>query len=295
MLVLDKSGSMMAWWDHDDNDATSSVRRWRSLHQVVSDLLGRLHDRIDFGAQLFPALGSQTGPPDLGCSLSPEPEVPIAASNRSAILASMPAADAVFYGGTPTRDALANARAALLQLDARRPRAMVLVTDGAANCAPGTTSAERFSQPDDGLPQWVQDTRDSDGISTYVIGIDIVDEVGIDPTINPHEHLSAVAIAGGAPQLGPEPFYNARNQPELEAALEAVAASIECSVDLGQSVELAEQVSVELAGIDQPHVSDCSTQSGWAFTSSSAPFDQLQLCGDACSGDTVHIEVSCVD
>src|SRR5690606_38657529 len=113
-------------------------------------------------------------------------------------------------------------------------RAIILVTDGAANCN-NTLSAcfvdpksqecfeELFEIYDERLAQVVADAFNNESITTYVVGIDIQDTPPEDvkdgkPMANPHVELNKVAIAGGAPRDDANvKYYNASNELDLQS------------------------------------------------------------------------------
>jgi hypothetical protein len=172
------------------------------------------------------------------------------------------------------------------------PRAIVLVTDGAANCKPGSEGDDLFDIADDGLAETVSELH-AGGITTYVIGIDIEDVEGTMPVINPYEQLTEVAIAGGAPQFGSEKFYNATDQLELEAAMETVHDAIECSIALDEEPVYSNYVSVTVGGVEVPFVENCEDQDGWTFPQDLPPYNTITLCGSACSGEVVGVDYAC--
>lgn len=251
MLVLDKSGSMVTnSWDHDSDPGTPVETRWATLHRVTTFVLNGFENGIDFGAQLFPSTAacpqSNCYNGD-ACLVNAAPEVGIAGSNGAAILAGIPVASAgagVIKGGTPARAGILSAVDALNASANVGQPSIIFVTDGAANCGTDTTCVDAFNCPllevyDTALETEVAAAFAS-GITTYVVGIDIIDAVvgtgpgeGI-PTANPNEELNKVALAGGAPAMGgADSFYNATNEAELQAALELIVGEVAtCSIDL---------------------------------------------------------------
>ncbi|RMG93416.1 MAG: VWA domain-containing protein [Deltaproteobacteria bacterium] len=358
ILVLDKSGSMVAnTWDHDQNPMTPDVTRWQSLHAVVTNIANNFDAAINLGMQLFPSLAAQNTYGAAACTVEATPEVPVQPMNGAAVLAAMPPANAdssIIKGGTPATAAIVAASDHLKTLDAQIPRAIILVTDGAANCG-GTTDQEKMELYDEQLPVVVGDLYQNDGIPTYVVGIDMKNEivgcgtgsnvdncgecsnnpntvcdedtdcgagntcepfvgkcsmttsdlcandmgcpmgetcspqpVGIDgsPLANPWKRLNDVAMAGGVPKNGgmdPEKFYNATNEAELQAALDAIAgAVISCTVPLDPPPEPIQEnwTEIEVDGMVWPKVMDCATEDGWMFTQ--PDLSEIQLCGAAC-------------
>jgi hypothetical protein len=264
MLVLDKSGSMVNnSWDHDGDPGTSEETRWATLYTVADFILTNFENTIQFGLQMFPSTSATTSCANdsacPACDVATTPEVGLAIENRAAILAAMPAMSAdssAVAGATPAAGGMVNAKAALDAAVAAGEigPAVILITDGAANCGlqyadepcefPGdgtSASCELMDYFDDQLEPLVQGYADA-GIPTYVVGIDIQDQV-LDPNsdynfsvdnTNVYDELNDIAVAGGVPQTGGnESFYNATNEAELQTALSEIAGQIaECDIDL---------------------------------------------------------------
>ena len=333
MLVLDKSGSMVSdatgFWDHDADDAnddgiadadpammqaaTPKITRWNSLWTVVDLIVNNFNGSMNLGAILFPSKSAVVDYSEIACVVNSEPEVPVGPMNAAAIIAAIPPATAdkeVIQGGTP---ATRGVKAAITELEgapADQPKFMILVTDGAANCqenAPDNTIL--FEMYDEALAPTVQAAADA-GIKTYVVGIDISQEVsggtkdGNPDNTNTYERLNALAIAGGVPRAGDEKFFNTTNQDELEAALQMISMQIlSCTLDLDPSPVYLEYVEVtvkEEYGKDQ--VADCATEDGWHYVPKVDPNDpnepvRIELCGAACSDfqmtGTIDIQYRC--
>ena len=357
VLVLDKSGSMLTQWDSDNDPNTPDVTRWESLYNVVTSITTNFDMAINFGMQLFPSLSATDQYGSASCVVENTPEVSVAPMNGANVLAALPAANSgssVIRGGTPATAGILSAADHLKSLDPQIPRAIILVTDGAANCG-GDTSAEMMEVYDEQLPVVVGDLFQNDNIPTYVVGIDMQDKivgcglgsniencgecsndpaiicnedsdcgagntcepfvgkcsmttsdlcandagcpagetcnqqpVGVDgsPLANPWKRLNDVAMAGGVPKNGgmdPEKFYNATNEIELQAALDAIAgAVISCTVPLDPPPEAIQEnwVEIDIDGMTWPKVMDCATEDGWMFTK--PDLSEIQLCGAAC-------------
>jgi hypothetical protein len=294
MLVLDKSGSMVSeldgFWDHDDDPTTVDLSRWNSLHNVVDFVVDGFDAQINFGAVLFPSESATNQYSASACLVSATPEVPVAGMNATDILASIPAAlDTSLQGATPATAGIQTAIEHLQTLDREVPRFMVLVTDGAANCsADYATASELLENYDENLPLRIGDAYENGGIPTYVVGIDILDEVagvGADgvPEVNTFVELNTVAEAGGRPRDGDEKFFNAVNEIELQAALEEIAGQVvSCVIPLDPPPIHPTFVEVEIGGETLPHVNDCASEDGWVFVEPDGPYDALELCGTAC-------------
>ncbi len=300
MLVLDKSRSMTNPWDHDLDPTTPQLSRWHSLHNVVSDMTDQFAGTINFGSILFPSADAWLDEPinDHSCVVAAFPEVEVAPNTRDDILASMPApTDLTISGGTPTAAGVQTAVDHLLSLPGDAPRAVLLLTDGAANCNPDEAPEDTLFVYDAQVPLVVAAAFADHAIPTYVIGINILDEMGTKPAVNPYEALTEVASAGGAPSTGIDTFYNSFNEIELADALEQVAMKIECTVSLPEEPQFPDLAEVSVDGTGWNQVADCDAGDGWVYTSPVAPFNAIQLCGTACDalqgGGTVQVEYGC--
>jgi hypothetical protein len=295
MLVLDKSRSMTFVWDHDADTMTPDTMRWTSLHGVVEQLVGSFWDRMRFGVKLFPALEADSQ--DLqgtACLVTDAPDVPVDENDAQTVLAGIPGAyDGTISGGTPATDGIEAARNHLLSIREDRPQYMVLVTDGAANCMDGVPWEKLGQHYDVNLPVTVGEAFTQDQIPTYVVGINIVDELIQNPDANPWQELNKVAQAGGMAREGDEAFYNVFDQIELQAALDEIAARIECTLTLDYPPPNPGLVSVELAGEEVPLVPSCTDSDGWTWTNGNGEL-AIELCGSACEELQVEKSVEVV-
>jgi len=190
-----------------------------------------------------------------------------------------------FYGCTPATLGIQTAYDHLQTLNPAIPRAMILVTDGAANCdQDAQTNYDLFEVYDNELPALVGDAYADDGIPTYVVGIDIANQVlndgiGGDPNnINPTQKLNEVAQFGGTGT-----FFNSQNQGQLEDALNDVISSVQsCTIPLEVEPFFEEYTKVIIDGMEWPMVDNCANQDGWVYTNPNGPYDEIELCGDAC-------------
>ena len=316
MLVLDKSGSMVAdpngFWDHDADPATPTITRWNSLHSGVDLFVTGFEGSMHLGAVLFPSLMAASSYNEAACVVGPEPEVAIAPMHAAKILATIPGALAdsmMMKGATPASKALKLAITELETAPNDLPKFMIFVTDGAANCqenAPDPTTL--FEVYDDAVMETVAAAA-AMGIKTYVVGIDISQEVsgevkdGNPDNTNSHEKLNLMADAGGVPRPGAEKFFNATNQNELQAALQTIAMElVSCTLDLDPTPRYPDFVEITPYGKSQ--VLDCMTEDGWMYLPKQDPNDpeeltRVQLCGQACSdlqmSGEVDVQYRCPD
>jgi hypothetical protein len=257
MLVLDKSGSMLTEWDHDNDGGTPDVTRWNSLYNVVDFVVGEFDAQINFGAVLFPSRNATSSYGSAACLVEEVPEVEVLPENGANVLDGIPGPDAGegdIQGATPATKGVNTAVDHLAALDPSIDRVMVLVTDGAANCTPGgATASELMEDYDITLPDAVGAAYEDETIPTYVVGIDIVDELigaGID---------------------------------ELQAALAEIAAQvISCVLTFENEPIRWDLIEIEINGELIPMVDDCETENGWVYVNPNGPYNVIELCGTAC-------------
>ncbi len=293
MLLLDKSGSMIQnSWDHDADIETGPITRWNSLYNVVDQLSHSVENGIELGMVLFPSASLTETNAETACIVDSDPGAMVSLGNADSIVGALPAPDSMdIHGGTPVSTGMSVVLEHLGSVADGRPQAVVLVTDGAANCMAGTSGNDVFTLYDEDLEPMVSDAFTA-GIPTYVVGVDILDEVGVYPADNPYVRLNELAVAGGVPQDGGlESFYNTTDEEQLLLALDAIAAELGCNIDLTLPAEFANQVTVSVGGMDLPRVEECGDDGvGWRFLEEVAPFTSIELCSETC--DLVHVEAS---
>jgi hypothetical protein len=294
---------MLTTWDHDNNGNTPNITRWRSLHSVVSFIINNFDDKMDFGAMLFPSTQALANYSNAGCVTSNAPEIPVGVDGQ-AVLAGIPAANTnSIAGGTPGEDAIDVSGAHLMTLDPLRPRALIYISDGAANCGDDAQNvSELFEQYDLKLPQTIQALWEDHAIPTYAVGIDMSTMLaptqfdGSPDAITPWCKMDEVGEVGGKPKdeapgmscmetsSDNQDFYSASNEIELQAALQAIIEdAISCVVLLDPVPPFPELLAVEVDGMDIPLVDDCSTEDGWVYVNPNGPFDAIELCGGSCA------------
>ncbi len=291
MLVLDKSRSMINFeWDDDGDWHTPDVTRWYSLHGTVESIATQYEQGMNLGVTLFPSLDA-TSDYNEACLVSAVPEVPTGPGNAAAILAAIPDAEAMnIYGATPAAAGIATALAHLESLEDGRPAAMILITDGAANCTLGETGGDLFNRYDEDLPLLVADAWERGGIPTYVIGIDIESQSQA-PNTNPREKLDEVAHLGGVARDGEVGFYDATTAGALTSALDEIAASVSCTVELGEAPSGPDQLVVSVDGEELDRLQSCEDGDGWVFSDPAGGLETIELCNAACDALLEHGEV----
>ncbi len=295
VLVLDKSGSMVSnRWDHDLEATTPEVTRWSSLHHVVQNVVEDFDHRLRLGAVLFPAVDVDNTGGLSACRVRDTPDALVAASNGAQVLASMPAADSTeIFGGTPATAGLELAMSHLLDRDTENPNAIILVTDGAANCSAGAEGGAVFSGYDEALAPTAAEAY-ALGIPVYVVGIDIEDTLLSTPVANPWERLSEVADAGGVPKTPEVPFYDVFDEQELDAAIEQIANEVSCTITLPDAVADTSRLELSLDGVSIPRVDTCEADEGWIEDGPG----QARLCSQTCtaaqSESLLDARLSCI-
>lgn len=291
-LVLDKSGSMLTLWDHDANPNTATVTRWFSLYAVVDKLLTNFNAKFNFGMNLFPSKSANGNYNSGACPVNANVEVPVSPLNKDAILAVLPAQNNMtIKGGTPAAAGMTAAVNHLKTLDPMSPRLIALITDGAANCAANAIPPPLFEMYDQTVHTVVDNAFKVDKIPTYVIGIataNMVSPVVMDGNpdgINPYTKLNELAVLGGKPKNNPnEKFYNANNQIELDAALDAIITDAQsCVIPLDVEPGFPEFTKVKIGGVLIPKIMNCGNQNGWKYVDPAPPYAAIELCGTACA------------
>jgi hypothetical protein len=265
LLILDKSGSMsMEKWDHDGKPNTPTVTRWYSLYQVVEGVVTMFDAVVDFGVKLYPKIDAGSYIPEGACVVAPGVEVPIAPMNAAAVLAGIPAIDFEVLGGTPMETGLKRGYEYLTSLDPAKQRFAILVADGEIS---DTCAGENFLE----AQAAVEEAFTGDGIATYVVGIDV--------DASTSEQLTSLALAGGKPKPGLEPFYQTSNQDELLAAIQQIVKdTLSCVIAVDPAPSEPELFEVWIDGQPVPQAASCA-EDGWVW---SVPHSEVTLCGAAC-------------
>ncbi len=173
--------------------------------------------------------------------------------------------------------------------DSRRPKAVVLITDGdpTVACASGTPDNRRVvAQPE---AEAAAARLNAAGIPVYVVGF----ISGAQPA-----NLDAIAAAGGTDAPGANRFYTANDAQQLATALDAITTSaVSCTYQLDMVPQDMDRVFVEVNG---QSVSE-NMFNGFSFD----PFARLiTLNGDACdqvrsaadpSQVSIEVSITCTE
>jgi hypothetical protein len=269
------------------------VSRWYSLFNVVELIVTDFDASMNMGMVLYPSKKAKAEYNVNACLVEATPDVSVGPQQGAALLATMPpenATGAQIAGGTPARAGVVAAYEHLLGIDDGLPKVVVLVTDGAANCSTeAQDEAERFEAYDEALTQVIADAY-GEGITTFVVGIDIADvesevkQDGNPDGTNTFQRLNELAMAGGMPQDGAAAFYDSKNQIELQEALTQISVDVlSCEIVLDPVPVFPDYVEVSVMGTSygSDPVEDCGSEDGWMWTTPEK--DTILLCGAACS------------
>jgi hypothetical protein len=235
LIVLDRSGSMredsMGVMCRDA--ACAADTKWAQMTTAINQVVMQTQDKVRWGLKFF-ASGSNGG----GCNVNATAEVPIAPANAAAITAAI--AGATPGSSTPTSAAETQAGVYLGTVTDPNPKYILLATDGAPNCAGGSTNT-----PDDaGAVKAVEDVA-ALGFPTFVIGIATSGSTA-DGTLN------MMAQKGGHPRTGMTPeYYPVSNSADLSAALGVIQGmvALPCQFQLGGVPSDLNAVTVTVNGM----------------------------------------------
>jgi hypothetical protein len=264
LLVVDKSASM-----NDEADGTScsgscgATSKWSQVTNAVDSVVTQTQASVNWGLKLFASAAD-------GCDVSAGVEVPVGPSSAAAITARIAATNP--DSRTPTRLAESAGAAYLATLTDKRPKYLLLATDGLPNCDPAAlTPTDDDSK---GAEQAVADARAA-GFPTFVIGIG---QTMAEAT------LTRLALQGGVPQPGgATAYYQVSDTAGLVAALGAILGSVTCVFDLPtpkDSRESTQNIAVFVNGALLSQ--DSGHTSGWDYHG--ADFKQIQIYGPTCDG-----------
>ncbi|OGQ10057.1 MAG: hypothetical protein A2138_21765 [Deltaproteobacteria bacterium RBG_16_71_12] len=261
MLVVDKSGSM-------GGDDASGQQKWQGMKNALETVTGALESTVEFGMLLFPN-DDACGPGSLQVTLGLNKATQI----RSALSGVYPS------GGTPTALTLVEAREQITPyLGDGRPLAVLLATDGGPNCETGqivydTSPTCRCTDVDtqgecqlhncldietdnDGPVTEIGRIRDL-GVNTFIVGVTGVENFA--------DVLNTMATVGGTALPGATKYYDAQNEAQLQAALEAITQRVlSCRVNVGAELEAADSINVRIG--DMVVTRDTARENGWDIT-----------------------------
>jgi len=282
MLVLDRSSSMVSatYESYGPENIVPDLNKWTDLHGQVWELIARMDGETDVGMQLFPEYFDNP-PPDSMCDVSQEPTIPLGFGNAEALMAALPTADELeFKGASPAGAAIASAADHLLASENSGPKAIILVTDGAANCGEG--SEDPVADYDDGVSKQLSQLNKIHDVPTYVIGIAPEVEAQKLPQVSTYSALSELALAGGMAKSPFEGFYRPGEAAKLYDQVEERTRQSKCTFNNPFDQPL-ERLELQIAGDMIPMTDDCTTADGWlAMEGEGNNPAQILLCAGTC-------------
>ena len=208
VIILDKSGSMTE--SPSGGSAPPGGSKWELAKTAIKELVKTYDGQLPIGLALFAS--------DSGCGaarLDIPPDYETAGKITMLIDSKQP------DSSTPTSEAITSISKEAVLHDPSRQQYMLLLTDGAPNCASGepTTTVNAIKSAH----------MQSPSITTFVLGF------GSLPA-SAATAMDDMAVAGGAPSVGtPRKFYTAEDLTTLKAALEKIF-----SVVLGEGTGLCD-------------------------------------------------------
>jgi len=319
MLVIDKSSSMVSKpWDHDEDDAdddglqdaddaspaTPRRTRWQSTIDVLTEFLSAREGALHIGAALFPSMEATQMYDEGACITNAMVEAPVGSSATQILMTLPPAEASNLKGASPARRGIEAAVTELQGIPFPAIQRMIVLTDGAGNCAAEAPDAETLFESSDPLLEQVVAGAHAQGISTHVIGLEIADVTsdqtkdGYPDDTNAYERLNTLAVAGGVARDGADKFYNVKTDTEMAAALAEIADGlIPCTLFLNFELPLFEFLELTVNDVPYGKASgvECTELDGWRWVDETHL--GIELCGQACldfraSGD-IDARVRC--
>jgi hypothetical protein len=272
LIVLDASGSMNEVPGGGTCDGGCGAgSKWAQATAAINQVVGQTGATINWGLELFGLSGN-------GCVVGGGP-VAVGPANApaiaNAIARSTTANGGLASGGqTPTRVAVNEGAAILGALTDQNRKLILLVTDGAPNCIPG--SADPNADDTDGSVATVMNAALA-GIPTYVVGLTF-------PGGPADTALNRMAAAGGVARAGAPAYYTVLNTSDLIAVMDTMIATASlCTFPVPappttDGTTSRGQISISISGKSIPQ--DTSHASGWDYTDPS--YTHIQLYGPAC-------------
>jgi hypothetical protein len=260
LIIEDKSGSMGNQLDDTacPRMGAACETKWADTTAAINMVVMATDTTIRWGLKYFAN--------DNKCAVDPGAAVPIAPNNAAAINTSI--AMTMPGGSTPTRLAVQSGVTYLQTLTDPNPKFILLATDGQPNCGP-MGGAGNDDSP--GAIQAVMDAATA-GFPVFVVGVGT--NTGADAT------LTAMAIAGGRPQMADPRYYPVTTTASLVAVLQTIGGMItSCSFGLGSAPPDPSNIGVYADPGLKKIPKDVTHVNGWDY---GAGMTSIILYGAAC-------------
>jgi hypothetical protein len=230
--------------------------RWNSFLSAIAAMITRNASVVDWGLYAFPTTGAACSTATVGTAIDVVP-TPDDATHVIAHLA----ASGTVTGGTPTAAAIDVAAAYMLARTTVNPKFLLLVTDGAPNCAGkmGAITTDPLEAVTDAVAAIAR--AKAAGLPTFVVAPSTTSAAADVAALN------ALAVAGGYAERGEIKFDT---EASISTWFQPTETGDNCVVPLGMAPPVPEVVTVTFNGAIVPR--DTSHLLGWDYTDASARF-----------------------
>jgi hypothetical protein len=280
LVLLDASGSMDNDIEENNCDQGCGAKsKWALTIAAVNQVVAATSANVSWGLKFF-------ADKDGMCSVNQSVSVPIGQGNPAAIATAIAgrtsANGGVANGGaTPTRAAVAAARAYLDTITDSNPKFVLLATDGQPNC-PVTGPADSDDSP--AAVQAVSGTFQA-GVPTFVVGIGTLYSTEV--------VLDSLSRAGGHPRTETPAYYHASSTADLVTALnQLVGIARTCRLPVVAPPGTSRD-AIEVRGDGTLISRDPNHVNGWDYSDPAHTGIDLYgaTCTNAMTGATVRLSI----
>jgi hypothetical protein len=281
MIVLDTSTSMNDGFDGPCAGGCSDSK-WGAASYIIQSVASAESPNVDWGLLLQTAISTDACA-TAGVSV---PVGPVSATSiRSEVSRRGSGGTLQSPGNTPTRAAIQDATAHLLARTTAGNHAILLITDGTPDCAPG--ASDPLASDLTGTLRAIGDAR-SAGFPTFVAGMAIAPESQGD--------LSDMALTGGLPRAGSPAYFPVSRRGDLGAAVSELIKQVGTCIFAippppgSDGTVSGSNIGVMVDGTGIPR--DTTHTNGWDYLDASQT--TFQLFGGACEAALDERPVSVV-
>ncbi|HEY0137761.1 MAG TPA: hypothetical protein VGB85_26935, partial [Nannocystis sp.] len=249
-------------------------------------------DGVALGLARYPGAAASDAYDASACAIDAGEFMPPTLDAADALLAALPPEDAQLVGAAPLRQALFGAIDLLPEGGPESPRAVLVITHSAPNCANAAPDTATLLEGLDPGVAPLADLTKTIGLPLFLI------TVGATPGASPEladKRPDGVDLSVYPQQLNTTASLNPTDEAMLLADLKSlltVSSDSSClfSLDPDPDPDLQHIAEVRIGGEPVPGpVADCPSQTGWR---QSGP-TELELCAGACDlfAKALHIEI----